>query len=102
MRKQLLEAGYREFKPNEWLHKYAVRAYQLAVRDDNGKLFFITVHEYDPIGPQEGQQFNAEAQFENANGRTFDVSLHYWETVEELNAFFKGIYFEMACVPYDK
>ena len=99
--------------------KHAAAAYQLCVRSpDIGKLYFINVYVYDHTkfgdfkDPHSGDYFSlgigyqAECQFVDENGFTFDVILHNcpsvnWKTIEELEGFFEKMYESMDCVPYD-
>jgi hypothetical protein len=105
MRTQLLNNAYKEFPLSKTLDKYAIANYQRCFRGgDRGKLFFITVYEYGPIEgftPPPANRFNAKAQFKNEDGRYFDVTLHRWDTVVELNTFFSKMFRLLNCIPYE-
>lgn len=82
--------------------KHAKAAYQLCVRSsDVGKLYFINVYVYDltKLG-LDRISYQAECQFVDENGFTFDVVLH-WKTIEQMEGFFEKMYESMDCVPYD-
>lgn len=85
--------------------KHAKAAYQLCVRSsDVGKLYFINVYVYDltKLG-LDRISYQAECQFVDENGFTFDVVLHRdWKTIEQMEGFFEKMYESMDCVPYDK
>jgi diketogulonate reductase-like aldo/keto reductase len=99
MRHDLLNNSYAGFTPSS--DSYAVRAYQRCFRGlERRKLFFISVYEYSRSKANQ-PRFDAKAQFKNAEGRYFDVCLHHWDTVEELNGFFYKIFEDMGCIPYD-
>lgn len=100
MRNELLAAGYREFG-NDPIHRHAIGFFQKAIRGEEGKQYFINVYEYAPHFPDCGvNSFMAEAQFENENSH-FDVTLHEFASVDELEAFYRKIW-ELGCIPYDK
>jgi len=104
MRTQLLNNCYKEFPLSKILAPHAVANYQRCFRGgDRGKLFFITVYEYGPIKglPTHAKRFHAKAQFKNEDGRYFDVSLHDWDTIVELNTFFSKMFRLLDCIPYD-
>ncbi len=91
--------------------KHADAAYQLCVRSpDIGKLYFINVYVYDKelhkswlSIPSGRYSYQAECQFVDENGYTFDVVLHHdWKTIEEMEGFFEKMYRNMNCVPYDE
>jgi hypothetical protein len=103
-REALINHGYRQFPVNEFLNPHAVANYQLLVQHgtERNKLYFITVFEYKRHldGEPVVATFQAECQFTNENGGTFNVSLFDWDTVKELNAFFANVYHNMNCRPY--
>jgi hypothetical protein len=103
-REALINHGYRQFPVNDFLNQHAVANFQLCVKHcvERNKLYFITVCEYERHldGNSVVATFQAECQFTNASGGTFNVSLFDWDTVKELNAFFSSIYHKMNCRPY--
>jgi hypothetical protein len=109
MRTQLLNNSYQEFPVNEIITPHAVANYQRCFRGgDRGKLFFVTVIEYGLRGRRRNgeswsvNRFNAKSQFKNEHGRYFDVVLHKWDTIAELNAFFFKMFRLLDCIPYDE
>lgn len=103
-----LKERYHEFPVPK--SKHADAAYQLCVRSsDIGKLYFINVYVYDltKLGYSRTRQldrisYQAECQFVDENGFTFDVVLHRdWKTIEQMEGFFEKMYESMDCVPYD-
>jgi hypothetical protein len=109
MRTQLLNDGYKEFplsrlKTCEFNDSHLLANYQRCFRSPDGeKLFYVTVFEYRPLvdSPGVANVFNSESQFTSKDGHTFDVILHSWETVTELNVFFQEIFQLLNCIPYD-
>ena len=104
MRTQLLNHSYKEFPVNKMITPHAVANYQRCFRGgDRGKLFFITVIEYGPLEglPTHANRFNAKSQFKNEDGRYFDVVLHDWDTITELNTFFSKMFRLLNCIPYE-
>ena len=97
MRVKLLNAGYRQFEPNN----HACRAYQKCIRDNHGKLYFITVYEYHTHHEGLENTFEADVQFNTDDGLTFDVKIHNGWTIEQMETVFDEIFWTMSCNPYD-
>lgn len=83
---------------------HAESAHQLCVRaDDGSKLYFINVYIYDhrKIGHSR-VAYQAECNFTDESGFSFDVVLHHdWKTIEQMEGFFEKVYRNMNCKPYD-
>ena len=101
-----LKERYNEFPVP--VTKSAKAAHQLCVKSEAGvKLYFINVYVYVyslpdvPDVPHTG--YTAECQFHNSKGFTFDVSLHNdWQTLDEMEEFFKQVYQSLPIVPYEE
>ena len=96
MRKELIEAGYREFKPCSILKKHAEKGWQKSIRGEHGKLYFITVYEYLPSAGGRGLCFTADGQFDTKDGLTCNMELFHGWTVKQLETFFETIYGAMG------
>lgn len=125
MRFELLNNSYKEHpigSVDKILKPHAIAHFQRCFRHpvDRNKLYFVDVWEYGPVdgmpyyrmgsafwaGPVNTRdrgniaRYSSSCQFRGEHGY-FDVDLHNFETVEELNGFYSKIYHNMGCDPYE-
>ena len=112
MRFHLLNNSYKEYpigSMDRIMHPSATAHYQRCFRDavHRNKLYFVNVYEYGSVDGRQSEgmpgndpRYSAETQFKNDSGY-FDVHLHNFETIDELNGFFAQVYANMGCYPYE-
>lgn len=106
MRFELLNNSYKEHpigSVDRILKPHAIAHFQRCFLHpvDRNKLYFVNVWEYGPVDGMPGNisRYSASCQFRGEHGY-FDVDLHNFETVEELNGFYAKVYRNMGCNSY--
>lgn len=103
---QLKLAGYKPFTQNG-LSAYTNSYWQKRFVDEKGKKYFITIAEYDNSSYKElfelrgKYSFQPEAQFES-HGVTFNIQMLSPESIEEMEAFFEKMWYNMNCNYYEE
>lgn len=115
---QMMEAGFREFKPNKIAAPHAARAYQKKYVDGKGTKYFITCYEYDysefrDHGRPHPKSWEFDGQFDLRDGRSFNFQTVGWFffptewghktcTIEDVEIFFENMWRNMSCRHYDE
>lgn len=103
---QLKLAGYKPFTQRN-LKEFTNSFWQKRFDDTKGKKYFITIAEYDNSNYKElfklrgKYSFQPETQFES-NGVTFDVQMHAPKCIEEMEAFFEKMWYNLSCDYYEE
>jgi len=112
LKDQLLEAGYKEYKPSSISSTYVTNCYQKCYADSNGKKYFINVDKYDgiPISKPNGFEYSFNMQTETFSGSIeiktvqwffSDNQYHPTQTLRDVEILFEKIWIACGSNYYD-
>lgn len=115
---EMVQAGFREFKPNGVFKPRASKAFQKKYTDEGGIKYFITCYEHDWSNIPDHRRpypksWEFDGQFELEDGRTFNFETVGWFffptqwghkvcTLNDVEEFFEKMWRNMNCVHYEK
>lgn len=102
----ILNAGYKEYKPTPFHSEGVTRCFQKRFDDEKGKKYFIDINKWEfPPHPHTGEQIPESYEFEtqfNKNDKPMNITLfNRWE-IEEVEQFFEEMWIKMNLDYYER
>lgn len=100
---ELLDRGYRKSLPKSHLHDRYDALFQRRFRDGEGTRYFVNVRfwRHSKFGDYP-DGWDAFVQLTDPDGKVFRVTLLDTRTVDEVEAFFEGVWVSLRCQHYEK